>query len=500
MAPVVEQHWASNLINRHLIGLATCTLLPKTLAVSLVAHVTLFTTDYLYIMYAEHTGTDDGTIKTDAGVDDNFPVCVRNANETAVCQQHWLHPACKPCRKVGSVGRDHWTMGVAVALSVVGLLMMFIVPILLRKAFRGVRPIIGAFLITLVFVIGGRAIAAWIISQRRHERPGLVPYWRWPGVESCMIAIVFSNICLCIAQIACYRRLRKEDATGRRGWALLGDMERGYANRPSDASMFSDFAMWSVILMAGASATLNGLKDEVTLYEDVLEGLGICSRLFTLYYVILLSGWAAGIGVNPVTNTANRSVEDYFADEDAKIRFLVLLTCVPPIKPIGTEFSCLSDLTQPQPLGRYKLQTPITWERLHTLLTEQSSRVRYCNDGAHEKVYVKKSVGKVQADGSVRVVERRNAAGEVTEQQQVVICYELERVSELEWHAVTVWKSALQAEINLREYNNAPSLSETFASAAGTNPVDKRVWEGHVITRRANQSQPCSEGRLSRRL
>ena len=69
--------------------------------------------------------------------------------------------------------------------------------------------------------------------------------------------------------------------------------------------MFSDFAMRTVILMAGASATLNGLNYEVTLFEDVLEVLGICSRIFTLYCVNLLSGSAAGIGVNPVTNTAN---------------------------------------------------------------------------------------------------------------------------------------------------------------------------------------------------
>ena len=176
---------------------------------------------HTYILYG------DFTINTDADADDDVPVCVRNANETAVCEQHWLHPACKPCRKVGSVGGDHRKMGVAVVLSVFGLLTMFVTPILLRRYFRRGWNILITFLAALPFVITGRVFTSDIMLQRRRERPGLVPYWRVPGVECCMRAVVCCNKCLCIAQIACYRRLRKEDATGWRRWALLGDMERG---------------------------------------------------------------------------------------------------------------------------------------------------------------------------------------------------------------------------------------------------------------------------------
>ena len=245
--------------------------------------------------------------------------------------------------------------------------------------------------------------------------------------------------------------------------------------------MFCDFAMWSVILMAGALATLNGLKHEVTsaLFDDVLEGLGICSRLFTLYYVILLSGWAAGIGVNPVTNTANRSVKDYFADDEAKIQFLVLLTCVPPIKPIGTEFSCLSDLTQPQPRGRYKLQRPVTWECLRTLLTETESSTRYVYNGQNEVVYVRKSVGNVRADGSVRGMPNQEYDVGRRPTNQVMIRYTLEQVSENEWYATRFWIPELRSELNWSAFNSLDVFSDWHQRS---KIIDERVREGHVIT------------------
>ena len=385
------------------------------------------------------------------------------------------------------------------------LLLLLGAPVFVRSSTGKTRCYVGFGAYFICFV--AKSLATVEVLARERD---VMPYGRIPTIEVFLCLIMLLAAGLSGANAYCYAKLTKEQSTRQHGWALLGDMERGYANRPSDMSMAIDTGMWSVILMGAASATLIDLKEGIDTYERLLEAIGVASILFTLYYVILWNGWGQKWAVNPVTNTAIGLVEDYFADEDAKIRFLVLLTCVPPIKPIGTEFSCLSDLTQPQPLGRYKLQRPVTWECLEALLTEEGARVKYVRDGEREWVYVKKSVGKVYADGSVHVVERptpprerpgldgqhagpngqdagpdgqqagRNAPDKVKEPQQVVICYELVRVSELEWHAARVWNTADQAAVNLRKYNYAGSFSAI--DSAVRDSIAARVGQEHVIT------------------
>ena len=83
----------------------------------------------------------------------------------------------------------------AVVLSVLGLPTMFVAPIILRRAPRGAWPIVCAFGIALLIVFAGRAIATTIVIHRRRERPGVVPYGRWPSVEVCMIVVVLCNVC-----------------------------------------------------------------------------------------------------------------------------------------------------------------------------------------------------------------------------------------------------------------------------------------------------------------
>ena len=444
--------------HRHAVGIATSCFLPKVIALALAAHAATFTADYYYLLYAGCEDTDyrcgcqEGTEK---------------------CDKHWFSEGCQPCRDLGD--RSGASMTAAFGGSMLMLLLLLGAPVFVRSSTGKTRCYVGFGAYFICFV--AKSLATVEVLARERD---VMPYGRIPTIEVFLCLIMLLAAGLSGANAYCYAKLTKEQSTRQHGWALLGDMERGYANRPSDMSMAIDTGMWSVILMGAASATLIDLKEGIDTYERLLEAIGVASILFTLYYVILWNGWGQKWAVNPVTNTSIGLVEDYFADEDAKIRFLVLLTCVPPIKPIGTEFSCLSDLTQPQPLGRYKLQRPVTWECLQALLTEEDSRVRYVKNGEDERVYVKKSVGKVYANGSVRVVERRNASGEDPEQQQVVICYELERVSELEWHAVEVWETAGQAEHNSRKYDTAPSFSSF--NAADRDLIAARVGQEHVIT------------------